>query len=62
LAVTQNIMSSIFNSHLFDFYQGWLYVLAVGIAGGQLHKIYSDQIRTKCHKGRTAEPHCSFPD
>ncbi len=34
LAVMQNIVSSLFNSHLFDFYQGWIYVLAVGIAGG----------------------------
>ena len=34
LAVVQNILSSIFNSHLFDFYQGWLYVLAVGVAAG----------------------------
>jgi hypothetical protein len=34
VAVTQNILSSLVNSHLFDFYQGWVYVLAVGIAGG----------------------------
>ena len=34
LAVMQNIVSSLFNSHLLDFYQGWLYVIAVGIAGG----------------------------
>lgn len=34
VAVTQNILGSLFNSHLFDFYQGWIYVLAVGIAGG----------------------------
>ena len=43
LAVTQNIASSIFNSHLFDFYQGWLYVLTVGIAGGMLRQIRSAQ-------------------
>ncbi|MGY4329362.1 O-antigen ligase [Bradyrhizobium sp. LB7.2] len=35
VAVSQNVASSIFNSHLFDFYQGWLYVLTVGIASGQ---------------------------
>lgn len=34
VAVVQNILSSLFNSHLSDFYQGWLYVLAVGIAAG----------------------------
>jgi O-antigen ligase len=34
VVVTQNIVSSLFNSHLFDFNQGWLYVLGVGILGG----------------------------
>lgn len=32
--VAQNIVSSILNSHLFDFHEGWMYVLGVGIAGG----------------------------
>jgi O-antigen ligase len=32
--VTQNIVGSLFNTHLFDFAQGWLYVFGVGIAGG----------------------------
>lgn len=32
--VTQNIFGSLFNSHLSDFGQGWLYVFGVGIAGG----------------------------
>jgi O-antigen ligase len=34
LVVVQNILTSLFNSHLFDFVQGWMYVLGVGIAGG----------------------------
>jgi O-antigen ligase len=34
LVVVQNIVSSLFNSHLFDFVEGWIYVLGVGIAGG----------------------------
>lgn len=34
LLVVQNVVSSLFNSHLFDFYEGWLYVLGVGICGG----------------------------
>jgi O-antigen ligase len=34
LIVTQNVVSSLFNSHLFDFTQGWLYVFGVGVAGG----------------------------
>jgi O-antigen ligase len=34
LVVVQNIGSSLFNSHLFDFTEGWMYVLGVGVAGG----------------------------
>lgn len=30
----QNIVGSQFNTHLFDFTQGWTYVVGVGIAGG----------------------------
>jgi hypothetical protein len=30
----QNIVGSQFNSHLFDFTHGWLYVVGVGMAGG----------------------------
>ncbi len=36
LVVVQNIFTSLFNSHLFDFHEGWMYVLGVGIAGGTL--------------------------
>ena len=36
--VVQNIVSSVFNSHLFDSLEGWLYVFGVGIAGGYLAK------------------------
>jgi O-antigen ligase len=32
--VAQNCISSLFNSHLFDFTQGWLYTFGVGVAGG----------------------------
>jgi O-antigen ligase len=34
MVVAQNIVGSLFNSHLFDFGQGWVYVLGVGVAGG----------------------------
>jgi O-antigen ligase len=34
VVVVQNVVSSLFNSHLFDFHEGWIYVLGVGIAGG----------------------------
>jgi O-antigen ligase len=34
--VTSNAVSSLFNSHLFDFTQGWLYVFGVGVTGGMV--------------------------
>jgi O-antigen ligase len=34
MVVLQNIFSSLFNSHLFGFHEGWMYVLGVGVAGG----------------------------
>jgi O-antigen ligase len=36
MVVVQNIFTSLFNSHLFDFNEGWMYVLGVGIAGGMV--------------------------
>lgn len=36
LVVVQNVVSSLFNSHLFDFHEGWMYVLGVGVAGGMV--------------------------
>ncbi|WP_369722597.1 O-antigen ligase family protein [Bradyrhizobium sp. LLZ17] len=36
LVVAQNIFTSLFNSHLFDFHEGWMYVLGVGVAGGMV--------------------------
>jgi len=37
-AIVQNIASSLLNSHLFDFHEGWMYVLGVGVAGGMVPK------------------------
>ncbi|MCS3759376.1 O-antigen ligase family protein [Bradyrhizobium centrosematis] len=34
VVVVQNVTSSLLNSHLFDFHEGWMYVLGVGVAGG----------------------------
>jgi hypothetical protein len=34
LVVVQNVLTSLLNSHLFDFNEGWMYVLGVGVAGG----------------------------
>jgi O-antigen ligase len=34
--VVQNFVSSLLNSHLFDFHEGWMYVFGVGVAGGMM--------------------------
>jgi O-antigen ligase len=39
IAVAQNVVGSLFNSHLFDFVPGWIYVLSVGIAGGMVLRL-----------------------
>jgi O-antigen ligase len=36
IVVVQNILSSLLNSHLFDFSEGWIYVLGVGVSGGSM--------------------------
>ena len=36
LVVVQNVIASLFNSHLSDFTAGWLYVFGVGILGGMV--------------------------
>jgi len=38
LVVMQNFFTSLFNSHIFDFHEGWMYVLGVGVAGGMVLK------------------------
>jgi O-antigen ligase len=47
LVVVQNIFTSLFNSHLFDFHEGWMYVLGVGVAGGMA-------LRARRHDARQA--------
>jgi hypothetical protein len=42
MVVFQNVFSSLFNSHLFDFHEGWMYVLGVGIAGGMVLRARSE--------------------
>jgi O-antigen ligase len=48
LVVVQNIFTSLFNSHIFDFHEGWMYVLGVGVAGGMVLRARS--------RGEDAEP------
>jgi O-antigen ligase len=42
LVVVQNVFTSLFNSHLFDFQEGWMYVLGVGVAGGMVLRARRD--------------------
>jgi O-antigen ligase len=50
IAVTQNIVGSLFNSHLADFTQAWIYVFAVGVFGGAVLR-----------RQGTAKPHDPTP-
>ncbi len=34
--VAQNVISSLFNNHLFDFTQSWIYIFGVGVAGAMV--------------------------
>jgi O-antigen ligase len=54
MVVVQNMVSSLFNSHLVDFVEGWMYVLGVGIAGGVT--LGAKQIRAaeRADEGRSA--------
>lgn len=49
LVVVQNVFTSLFNSHLFDFHEGWMYVIGVGVAGGMV-------IRAQQAGAKTAVP------
>ena len=50
LVVIQNIITSLFNSHLFDFHEGWMYVLGAGVAGGMTLKAKVDKVVERRHK------------
>jgi O-antigen ligase len=54
--VVQNIISSQFNSSLFDFTHGWVYVLGVGVLGGML--LREVRSREGCDQLKTAQMSC----
>jgi hypothetical protein len=43
--VAQNILGSLFNSYLFDFTEGWLYVVGVGVAAGMMRRRWVEMAR-----------------
>jgi hypothetical protein len=53
--VIENIVSSMFNSHLSDFTQGWLYVFGVGVLGGMIVRGCKDR------GGRPLGPYSATP-
>ena len=46
----ENVIGSLFNSHLFDFTHGWLYVIGIGIAGGIVMRQSAAPSRGRCGK------------
>jgi hypothetical protein len=36
--VVQNLVGSLFNSFIFDFTEGWLYVVGVGVVAGMVQR------------------------
>ena len=47
VVVVENFVSSLTSSHLFDFMHGWLYVVAIGVAGGMARQGHS-----RCRHGK----------
>jgi hypothetical protein len=43
----------VFNSHIFDFHEGWMYVFGVGVAGGLLKRQSGYQLEAS---GRSQRP------
>jgi len=55
VVVVQNVVSSLVNSHLFDFTQAWFYIFGVGVAGGMA--LRERDLRTAAQaKRREADP------
>lgn len=54
MTVLQNFFSSMFNSHLFDFHEGWMYVLGVGVAGGMILRAKDNMGDNRADKGGSA--------
>ena len=47
VVVVENVVSSLFNSHLFDFASGWLYVFGVGVFGGMVLRQGHSAVETR---------------
>jgi O-antigen ligase len=56
VVVLENVIASTFNSQLFDFTTGWIYVFGVGVAGGMVMKERGDQPPLYDFSSTIAEP------
>lgn len=45
VVVTQNVIGSLFNSFLFDFTEGWIYVVGFGVAAGMMRRRLQGPVR-----------------
>jgi O-antigen ligase len=54
VAVVENMVGSLFNSHLSDFTQGWTYVFAIGVLGGMALRQAAPQPKKSASGGDTA--------
>ena len=62
MVVVQNVFTSLFNSHIFDFHEGWMYVLGVGVAGGLLkHQQRRCCVSVESVGERNNAPHVAYP-
>jgi O-antigen ligase len=58
--VVQNIVACLFNSHLFDFTQGWLYVFGVGVMGGTVLRYKEARERANAPPADARSPVAAF--
>jgi len=56
VVVVENVVASLFNSQLFDFTSGWIYVFGVGVAGGMVMKSQTAQPPLYDFSSTIAEP------
>lgn len=60
IIVVQNVVGSIFNSHISDFVEGWIYVIGVGVAGGMSVKLRQSDTHATESTGRAVSG--TFPE
>lgn len=44
IVVSQNVFDSIFNSHISDYVEGWIYMIGVGVAAGTISRLHKQPL------------------